>query len=157
MLQPTPSPNVIQPPLSHLAVHGQTDAGRLLVKHGAEVNAATSKHQVTALMQAAVNGHCEFVQMLLEHDASVSVKCYFCLICSIYCEICAICRLTCVMWIRKQHCHLLAARGIQRLLTYCWSTTLIQWSEVASLAWHRCWQRWKEVIYRCVQILHTVY
>jgi ankyrin repeat protein len=51
---------------------GSVDTVKLLVEHGADVNAAESKKGQTALMWAAAEGHADVVQALIEHGAAVS-------------------------------------------------------------------------------------
>jgi len=50
---------------------GNPDAVKILLDHGAAVNAKESWHGETALMWAAAEGHPEAVKMLIEHGASV--------------------------------------------------------------------------------------
>ena len=60
-------------PLVVAALHGQTEAARLLVKKGADV-AVPSKNGSTPLLIAAFFGHREIVELLLNNGANVNAK-----------------------------------------------------------------------------------
>ncbi len=57
--------------LVQAAAKGHTEALRVLLDAGADINAPTPTTDVTPLMQAARNGHIETLQFLLERGASV--------------------------------------------------------------------------------------
>jgi ankyrin repeat protein len=60
----------------HLAaMNGHLEIVKLLLEHGADVNAKTKEgYGYTALHSAASNGHLEIVKLLLEHGADVNAK-----------------------------------------------------------------------------------
>lgn len=59
-------------PLMYAARDGAMNAGALLVKRGADVNAADPDH-ATALVLAIINYHYDFAAMLLEHGADPNI------------------------------------------------------------------------------------
>lgn len=61
-------------PLHSAAAAGEAGIARLLIAHGANVNAAQAELGFTPLHEAALNGDIEFAKLLLEHGADVDVK-----------------------------------------------------------------------------------
>jgi ankyrin repeat protein len=61
-------------PLHSAAAARQVDIARLLIAHGANVNAAQADSGFTPLHEAALNGDVEFAKLLLEHGASINAK-----------------------------------------------------------------------------------
>jgi len=60
--------------LGMAAYCGRTDAVKLLLEHGADVNATAGWGDWTALMKAAYGGHAEAVRLLLEHGADANAR-----------------------------------------------------------------------------------
>jgi ankyrin repeat protein len=56
-------------PLHSAAAARQVAIARLLIAHGANVNAAQAESGFTPLYEAAANGDLEFATLLLEHGA----------------------------------------------------------------------------------------
>jgi Ankyrin repeats (many copies) len=65
--------NFYYPPLFTAADSGQTDAARLLLDNGSNVNQGDAIHG-TSLTAAAGNGHTEVVKLLIERGADVCLK-----------------------------------------------------------------------------------
>ena len=63
-------------PLMEAASAGHTDIVRLLIAHGADVNAQSSSGN-TPLMYACAGGHEDVVRVLLEAGAHVEVSIFF--------------------------------------------------------------------------------
>jgi ankyrin repeat protein len=61
-------------PLHSAAAARQTAIARLLIAHGAKVNAAQAESGFTPLHEAAANGDLEFARLLLEHGAEINAK-----------------------------------------------------------------------------------
>ncbi|MGH9937204.1 MAG: ankyrin repeat domain-containing protein, partial [Blastocatellia bacterium] len=61
-------------PLHSAAAAKQAGAARLLIAHGANVNAAQAESGFTPLHEAALNGDMEFAALLLEHGANINAK-----------------------------------------------------------------------------------
>jgi len=61
-------------PLHSAAAARQVTIARLLIAHGANVNAAQAESGFTPLHEAAANGDLEFATMLLEHGANLNAK-----------------------------------------------------------------------------------
>ncbi len=66
-----------QTALMKAACAGETDAVRLLIKEGADVNVKTGISHITALMYAAKEGHNDIVQILIEAGADINAKSYW--------------------------------------------------------------------------------
>jgi ankyrin repeat protein len=60
-----------QTPLHFAAEHGHAEVARVLLEHGADIEA---KHIETSLHYAAKRGHEEVVRVLLEHGADVEAR-----------------------------------------------------------------------------------
>jgi ankyrin repeat protein len=60
-------------PLAAACASGHNQIAKLLLDHGAKINAVGYK--TTALFEAAENGHEQFVDLLLESEADVNVPC----------------------------------------------------------------------------------
>lgn len=52
---------------------GHIDIVKLLIEHGADVNASSRTNQ-NALVEATLNGHYEVIKYLIEHGADVKAK-----------------------------------------------------------------------------------
>ena len=62
-------------PLYGASLNGQVDSARILLDHGAHVDAkATGYHDITPFHCACYNGHLEFIQFLLEQGANLDVR-----------------------------------------------------------------------------------
>ena len=61
-------------PLHSAAASRQSDIARLLIEHGADVNARQVESGFTPLHEAAANGDMEFATLLLEHGANVDAE-----------------------------------------------------------------------------------
>lgn len=61
-------------PLHSAAAARQAAIARVLIAHGARVNAAQEETGFTPLHEAALNGDIEFAKLLLEHGAEVNAK-----------------------------------------------------------------------------------
>ena len=61
-------------PLHSAAAARQPAIARLLIAHGAKVNAAQAESGFTPLHEATANGDLEFAKLLLEHGAEINVK-----------------------------------------------------------------------------------
>ncbi|HZE68251.1 MAG TPA: ankyrin repeat domain-containing protein [Pyrinomonadaceae bacterium] len=61
-------------PLHSAAASRQSDIARLLIEHGADVNARQVESGFTPLHEAAANGDMEFARLLLEHGANVDAE-----------------------------------------------------------------------------------
>jgi ankyrin repeat protein len=61
-------------PLHSAAAAGQVAIARLLIAHGANVNAGQAESGFTPLHEAAANGDIEFATLLLEHGAKINAK-----------------------------------------------------------------------------------
>lgn len=61
-------------PLHEAAVRGEPEIAKLLLEHGADVNALGGQHQITPLHAAAAGGHLETVKLLLEAGANPGVR-----------------------------------------------------------------------------------
>jgi ankyrin repeat protein len=57
--------------LDEAVLRGDVKSVRALIKHGANVNAASDSNYASAVIQAAVLGHCDIVQLLLSAGASI--------------------------------------------------------------------------------------
>jgi predicted LPLAT superfamily acyltransferase len=62
------------PALWQAAAKGDTEAVKLLLEEGADVNMKRTSNGTTALSMASQNGHTEVVRLLLEKGADVNVK-----------------------------------------------------------------------------------
>jgi ankyrin repeat protein len=71
MHPPTPSG---YSPLIYASRAGQTEAVKLLLRRGANVNRQTREMQSTALHRAAYAGHADVVRVLLEAGADTSIR-----------------------------------------------------------------------------------
>lgn len=56
------------------AMSGKAELVRHCLENGADVNAKDQKHQSTALMWAAHNGHVEALKILIAHGANIEQK-----------------------------------------------------------------------------------
>ena len=61
-------------PLHSAAAARQVEIARVLIAHGANVNATQADSGFTPLHEAALNGNLEFARLLLEHGADVNAK-----------------------------------------------------------------------------------
>jgi len=61
-------------PLHSAAAARQVEIARVLIAHGANVNAMQADSGFTPLHEAALNGNLEFARLLLEHGADVNAK-----------------------------------------------------------------------------------
>jgi ankyrin repeat protein len=61
-------------PLHSAAAARQVAIARLLIAHGANVNAAQAESGFTPLHEAAANGDLEFATLLLDHGANINAK-----------------------------------------------------------------------------------
>lgn len=61
-------------PLHSAAAARQVEIARVLIAHGANVNATQAESEFTPLHEAALNGDLEFARLLLEHGANVNAK-----------------------------------------------------------------------------------
>jgi uncharacterized protein len=61
-------------PLHSAAAAKQVAIARVLIAHGARVNAAQPESGFTPLHEAALNGDIEFARLLLEHGADINAK-----------------------------------------------------------------------------------
>jgi len=61
-------------PLHSAAAARQVVIARLLIAHGADVNAGQAESGFTPLHEAAANGDIEFATLLLEHGAKINAK-----------------------------------------------------------------------------------
>jgi len=61
-------------PLHSAAAARQVEIARVLIAHGANVNATQAESGFTPLHEAALNGDLEFARLLLEHGADVNAK-----------------------------------------------------------------------------------
>jgi ankyrin repeat protein len=61
-------------PLHSAAAAKQVAIARVLIAHGARVNAAQAESGFTPLHEAALNGDIEFARLLLEHGADINAK-----------------------------------------------------------------------------------
>lgn len=61
-------------PLHSAAAARQVEIARLLIAHGANVNATQAESGFTPLHEAALNGNLEFARLLLDHGADVNAK-----------------------------------------------------------------------------------
>jgi hypothetical protein len=61
-------------PLHWAAFWGHVDVAKLLLEHGADVNAKESVYDATPLHVAAATGHADVARLLLEHGADVNAK-----------------------------------------------------------------------------------
>ncbi|PHZ12613.1 ankyrin, partial [Rhizopus microsporus ATCC 52813] len=61
-------------PLHEAALRGQIDVIKLLIKHGADVNARGGEELDTPLHDATENNHCDVVELLLENGANPFAK-----------------------------------------------------------------------------------
>ena len=61
-------------PLHSAAAARQVEIARVLIAHGANVNATQVESGFTPLHEAALNGNLEFARLLLEHGADVNAK-----------------------------------------------------------------------------------
>jgi ankyrin repeat protein len=61
-------------PLHSAAAARQAAIARVLIAHGANVNAAQSESGFTPLHEAALNGDLEFARLLVEHGADVNAE-----------------------------------------------------------------------------------
>src|SRR5262245_34016247 len=61
-------------PLHSAAAARQVAIARLLIAHGADVNAGQAESCFTPLHEAAANGDIEFATLLLEHGAKINAK-----------------------------------------------------------------------------------
>jgi len=62
-------------PLYGASLNGQVDSARILLDHGAHVNAkATGRNDFTPLHCASYFGHLELTQLLLEHGANLNAR-----------------------------------------------------------------------------------
>lgn len=61
-------------PLHSAAAARQVAIARLLIAHGANVNATQPESRFTPLHEAALNGDVEFAKLLLEHGAEINAK-----------------------------------------------------------------------------------
>ena len=60
-------------PLHLASLEGNLEAGRCLLDHGADIN-PPSYRKLVPVCAAAIKGHAEFVQMLLERGAAMDVR-----------------------------------------------------------------------------------
>ena len=60
--------------LQAAVIEGHADIVKLLIKHDANVNAASDTGSVTPLHYAAGNGHADIVKLLIDHGADINVK-----------------------------------------------------------------------------------
>ena len=60
--------------LHDLSASGKVEAGQTLLDHGADINAQAQHNNWTPLFLAAINGHVEFIQMLLKRGARANVR-----------------------------------------------------------------------------------
>jgi ankyrin repeat protein len=61
-------------PLHSAAAARQVEIARVLIAHGANVNATQAESGFTPLHEAALNGNLEFARLLLDHGADVNAK-----------------------------------------------------------------------------------
>ncbi len=61
-------------PLHSAAAAGEVAIARLLIAHGANVNAGQAESGFTPLHEAAANGDLEFATLLLEHGAKINAR-----------------------------------------------------------------------------------
>jgi ankyrin repeat protein len=61
-------------PLHTAVLHNLTEIGELLIKHGADVNAAHSENGITPLHLAVMHNRLESVKWLLEKGANVNSR-----------------------------------------------------------------------------------
>jgi ankyrin repeat protein len=61
-------------PLHSAAAARQVEIARVLIAHGANVNAMQADSGFTPLHEAALNGNLDFARLLLEHGADVNAK-----------------------------------------------------------------------------------
>ena len=61
-------------PLLYAAYYDRVDIGRVLLEHGANVNAEGFRHRDSALQVASGRGHLAFAEMLLAHGADVNER-----------------------------------------------------------------------------------
>jgi len=61
-------------PLLYAAYYGRVDIGRVLLEHGANVNAEGFSHRDSALQVASGRGHLAFAEMLIQHGADVNER-----------------------------------------------------------------------------------
>jgi ankyrin repeat protein len=59
-------------PLQYAAREGNIETGQVLLRAGADVNAAEPQHNFTPMLIAIYNGKYDFASVLIEHDANVN-------------------------------------------------------------------------------------
>lgn len=61
-------------PLHRAAIHGNTDAAKLLIERGADIEAVDDRYGFTPLISAALSGRLEIVRLLIKAGANIEAR-----------------------------------------------------------------------------------